>query len=380
MSDTSHILGLPYIQPAQAQKHVTHNEALRVLDALVQLSVEDRDQTAPPATPTSGDRHIVAANASGDWTGQDGSIAVYENAAWAFYAPQNGWQAVVRAEGMMLIFNGLDWVGSAIDALALQNVNGVGINTTADDVNRLAVSADATLLSHNGSDHRVVVNKDAPTDTASLLFQTGYSGRAEMGTAGGDDFSIKVSNDSMSWNTALTLDGATGRAEFPSGAQVACRVDIGGRVYCYTDNRWVTHNSAFGAQTENVSSNGGTDAEPTKSWANMSVLVAQKSRLTTLEVALRPSSTEITGYDLRVYFQTGPWGAGWTSNGSVTRTLLGSVDSATVADGFNRVTVDLGDYEVSDDGFVVVFMRPIGTISATRYLYTSMFLTYLSPS
>ena len=210
----------------------------------------------------------------------------------------------------MLIFNGLDWVGSTIDASALQNVNGVGINTTADDVNRLAVSADATLLFHNGSDHRVVVNKDAPTDTASLLFQTGYSGRAEMGTAGGDDFSIKVSNDSMSWNTALTLDGATGRAEFQSGAQVACRVDIGGRVYCYTDNRWVTHHSAFGAQTENVSSNGGTDAEPTKSWANMSVLVAQKSRLTTLEVALRPSSTEITGYDLRVYFQTGPWGAG----------------------------------------------------------------------
>jgi hypothetical protein len=153
----------------------------------------------------------VAANGSGDWTGQDGSIAVYENAAWAFYAHQNGWQAVVRAEGTTLIFNGLDWVGSAIDALALQNVNGVGINTTADDVNRLAVSADATLLSHNGSDHRVVVNKDAPTDTASLLFQTGYSGRAEMGTAGGDDFSIKVSNDSMSWNTALTLDGATGR-------------------------------------------------------------------------------------------------------------------------------------------------------------------------
>jgi hypothetical protein len=71
MSDTSHILGLPYIQPAQAQKHVTHNEAIRVLDALVQLSVEDRDQTAPPATPTSGDRHILAANASGVWTGLD---------------------------------------------------------------------------------------------------------------------------------------------------------------------------------------------------------------------------------------------------------------------------------------------------------------------
>jgi hypothetical protein len=99
-----------------------------------------------------------------------------------------------------------------------------------------------------------------------------------------------------------------------------------------------------------------------------------------LDVALRSNSTEVTGYDLRGYFQTGPWGAGWTSDGSVTRTLVGSVDNATVVTGFNRVTVDLGDYEASDDGFVVVFMRPIRTISATRYLYTSMFLTYLSPS
>jgi hypothetical protein len=265
---------------------------------------------------------------------------------------------VVRAEGTTLIFNGLDWVGSAIDALALQNVNGVGINTTADDVNRLAVSADATLLSHNGSDHRVVVNKDAPTDTASLLFQTGYSGRAEMGTAGGDDFSIKVSNDSMSWNTSLTLDGATGRAEFPSGAQVACRVDIGGCVYCYTDNRWVTHHPAFGVQTENLLSNGGNGAEPAVSWEDMSALVSQKSRLTTLEVALRSNSTEVTGYDLHVYYQTGLWGAGWTSDGSVTRTLVGSVDNATSVAGFNRVTVDLGRYEVQDDGFVVVFFAP----------------------
>jgi hypothetical protein len=197
---------------------------------------------------------------------------------------------------------------------------------------------------------------------------------------GGDDFSIKVSNDSMSWNTALTLDGATGRVEFPSGAQVACRVGIGGRVYCYTDNRWVTHHPAFGVQTENVFSNGGTGAEPAVSWEDMSALVSQKSRLTTLEVALRSNSTEVTGYDLHVYYQTGPWGAGWTSDGSVTRTLVGSVDNATVVAGFNRVTVDLGRYEVQDDGFVMVFMRPIGTISATRYFYTSMFLTYLSPS
>ena len=52
MSDTTTHLGLPYLLAAQAQKHVTHNEALRLLDAMVQLSVLDRTRTAPPASPT----------------------------------------------------------------------------------------------------------------------------------------------------------------------------------------------------------------------------------------------------------------------------------------------------------------------------------------
>jgi hypothetical protein len=51
MSDaTTHLL-LPYILAAQAQKHVTHNEALRILDGLVHLSVLDRDLAAPPRAP-----------------------------------------------------------------------------------------------------------------------------------------------------------------------------------------------------------------------------------------------------------------------------------------------------------------------------------------
>jgi hypothetical protein len=56
MSDATIHLLLPYILAAQAQKHVTHNEALRILDGLVQLSVLDRDLTAPPAGPADGDR------------------------------------------------------------------------------------------------------------------------------------------------------------------------------------------------------------------------------------------------------------------------------------------------------------------------------------
>ena len=52
MADTSAILSLPYILPSQAQKHVTHNEALRLLDVMVQLAVEAFDAQVPPASPT----------------------------------------------------------------------------------------------------------------------------------------------------------------------------------------------------------------------------------------------------------------------------------------------------------------------------------------
>ena len=51
MSDTSTHLLLPYLLAAQAQKHITVNEALRLLDGLVQLAVLDRHLTVPPASP-----------------------------------------------------------------------------------------------------------------------------------------------------------------------------------------------------------------------------------------------------------------------------------------------------------------------------------------
>ena len=51
-------MALPLIDAAQAQKHVTHNEALRLLDALVQLAVESRTLTAPPGSPAEGACYI----------------------------------------------------------------------------------------------------------------------------------------------------------------------------------------------------------------------------------------------------------------------------------------------------------------------------------
>lgn len=207
MSQTSPTLALPYLQASQAQKHVTHNEALRLLDAAVQLSVLAADLTDPPGSPADGNCYIPAPGSTGDWTGHGGDIAIYADGLWHFFEAAQGWRADVIPTGATLRFDGSTWAEVLPD---LQNLPELGVNTTADATNRLAVAADATLLTHDGDDHQVKVNKATATDTASLLFQTGFSGRAEMGTTGSDAFAIKVSPDGSSFATAMTVDEATG--------------------------------------------------------------------------------------------------------------------------------------------------------------------------
>lgn len=220
MTDTSPNLSLPYILAAQAQKHVTHNESIRALDAIVQIAVLDRDLAAPPPSPTDGDRYVVGTGATGAWQGADGQIAAWQDGAWIFYPPRTGWCAWVADERTALVFDGSDWIALSADVSDLQEVAHVGINTTADDTNRFAAKSDAALFSHDDvtpgtGDMRVNVNKSASNKTASFVFQKEFSGCAEIGLTGDDDFHFKVSPDGSAWLDALLLIGATGTPRIP---------------------------------------------------------------------------------------------------------------------------------------------------------------------
>ncbi len=57
-------LALSFIAAAQTQNLVTHDEAIRALDILVQIGVLDRHLASPPSSPAAGDRYIVAAGGS----------------------------------------------------------------------------------------------------------------------------------------------------------------------------------------------------------------------------------------------------------------------------------------------------------------------------
>jgi hypothetical protein len=207
--DNTPRLTLPFIMPSQAQKHITHNEAIQALDALVQPAVESLTLVTPPSSPLAGDTYIVPASATGAWSGHTDEVASFQSGAWLFLDPAPGWQVFCKADTTQYVFDAGAWAPLASLGSALPRL---GINATADTTNRLAVSAAATLLNHAGSGHQIKINKNAAGDTASLLYQTNWSGRAEMGLAGDDNWRLKVSPDGSSWVSALVVNASTGAA------------------------------------------------------------------------------------------------------------------------------------------------------------------------
>lgn len=331
MADTPN-LDLPYLAANQSQKHVTVKDALRRLDALVQVSVQSAVRATPPGNPSEGQRWIVGASPTGAWAGHAAHLAAWQEGAWAFYVPLDGWIAFDANTNTLLWFNAGtgNWVslftasfsdaaftlqddidpnrqarfqiagfttgatrfftlpdastspaglamahtfsakqtlsnasndlgtstatgtttlttgatlnasaktvnigtagvsgsptnatigsavagalgsltinsrsvtfGSSVSAIAMAAADvsaldlGLG-GATADATNRLSINAPASLFNHAGAGHQIKVNKAAATDTGSLVFQTGCSGRAEFGLTGSDDFQIKVSVD-----------------------------------------------------------------------------------------------------------------------------------------------------------------------------------------
>jgi hypothetical protein len=201
-------LALPLLAAGQAQKHVTVNESLFVLDDLAQLTVLTDTLAIPPVNPIEGDRHIVSAAPTGAWSGRAGQIAAWQAGAWAFREPRAGWRAYCTVAGEWRVFDGSTWTGDL-------RVPRIGIGAAADASNAMTVVGAASLLSGGPGSHQLKINKGVPASTASLLYQTGFSGRAEIGLNGDDRLTFKISSDGTTWREALACDPVTGSVGTP---------------------------------------------------------------------------------------------------------------------------------------------------------------------
>lgn len=214
-NDASPRLNLPYLAAAQAQKHVTLNEALSLLDGLILAAVESRSVAVEPVGPPDGSLYLLPAGASGQqWSSlEPGALARVEAGAWTALAVPFGRLIYLLDESRLLMRTAAGWTDPGLALRALANLDRLGVGATADAANPVSVSAPAALFSHAGASIRLTLNKAAAANTGSVLFQSGWSGRAEFGLTGDDNLHLKVSADGVSWRESLVVsrsDGALG--------------------------------------------------------------------------------------------------------------------------------------------------------------------------
>lgn len=155
MTDTTQ-LGLPLVQAAQAQKHVTVNEALARLDGLVLLTIVSQGVATPPSVAADGSCYGVPVGAVNEWAGQDGNLAIARNGGWDFATPRRGWRALILDVGLQALHDGANWrpglatlsphnAGMALKVAEIDHVIGAGtVSTTSNLIPPNAVLVAAT--------------------------------------------------------------------------------------------------------------------------------------------------------------------------------------------------------------------------------------------
>ena len=196
-------LNLPFLQSGQALKNITHNEALQRLDAGLYLFCTNMAADQLPANPVEGQAQIISQSPDAAFMERRGQIAVYMSGSWIWFVPSAGWVVWDEIDETLRIFDGSMWRPPVSDA-GTENLPFLGLNASASSNQRLSVASDSSLFTHDGDSHRLTLNRAAASDTASLIFQTDFSGEAELGLTGLDGFSIKTSSDGTSFANRMT--------------------------------------------------------------------------------------------------------------------------------------------------------------------------------
>lgn len=111
MSDRTTHLQLPFLAADQAQKHVTVNESLLRLDALVQLAPKSLSVAVEPVAPSDGDLYILPPGKTGAHWGAmaNHALAYFRDGIWEQVAPRAGFVAFIQDTSLLKYFDGAAW-------------------------------------------------------------------------------------------------------------------------------------------------------------------------------------------------------------------------------------------------------------------------------
>lgn len=148
-------IGMPLLSSGQAQKDVTHNEALTLLDFVVHGSVAGGPLDVPPQDPETGCSYLCGLAPEGAWRGYPRYLANWTAGGWRFVAPFDGLQFVDRTAGGNWRFRGGEWTYGIVDAAEVR-VNG----------NRVVGPQQAPIPNPNGG---AVIDTEARNALVSVL-------------------------------------------------------------------------------------------------------------------------------------------------------------------------------------------------------------------
>lgn len=112
--DRSARLALPLLAAGQAQKELTHNDALALLDLLVQPAVQAAGLDAPPADAVAGQCWIVGPAPTGDWAGQAMALAAWTASGWRFAPPLDGMAVWIVSDRLQARFVAGAWTAGTL--------------------------------------------------------------------------------------------------------------------------------------------------------------------------------------------------------------------------------------------------------------------------
>ncbi len=192
MSNSTQRFEMPLVQSAQAQKHVTVNEALMRLDGLVNLVLQSVTTLQPPTTAIDGQCWGVPMGASGAWAGEDGRIAIGSNGGWVFATPSAGISAFVIDQGARALHNGTQWV------IGVMGLGQLGSGMVAG-----MAEAEVTVGSGASFDTAIIIPANAMVIGAVARVTSALTGSLtswRLGTAGADNrFGQGIGTANGSW-------------------------------------------------------------------------------------------------------------------------------------------------------------------------------------
>jgi hypothetical protein len=101
---------LPLLAAGQAQKELTHNEALALIDAGLCPAVETVGDNAPPPSPLAGQCWIVGPTPTGVWAGHGAALACWTESGWRFLPAAEGLRAWVKGQRLWAVKEVAGWV------------------------------------------------------------------------------------------------------------------------------------------------------------------------------------------------------------------------------------------------------------------------------